>query len=153
MFIRVVVQQSKTKKIRFYNGKPTIRKFLLHIVTDFFIGTYLLCLALVNYYNYPEKSNGMPNDCQLTGRKCARHMPNHGIMQGWPTQIGLWAAFGQISKNIEFLGRFLTKTEEKHSKYRKIVDFQSKTGPQKILSGPRVGHPWYNEHRTRWKFT
>jgi hypothetical protein len=30
--------------------------------------------------------------------------------QGWLTQIGLWAAFGKISKNSNFLGQILTKT-------------------------------------------
>jgi hypothetical protein len=45
------------------------------------------------------------------------------VDQGWPTQIGLWAAFGKISKNIDFLGQILTKTVEKHSKYRKISEF------------------------------
>ncbi len=25
---------------------------------------------------------------------------NHFLNQGWPTQIGLWAAFGKFSKNI-----------------------------------------------------
>jgi hypothetical protein len=69
------------------------------------------------------------------------------LAQGWPTQIGRWAAFEKNSKIFDFLGRFFTKTEEKHSKYRKIVDFQSKIGPQKFLSGPHaargpwVGHP------------
>jgi hypothetical protein len=67
--------------------------------------------------------------------------------QGWPTQIGPWAAFGKLSKNIDFLGQFLIKTVEKHSKYRKTAEFQSMIGPQKFLSGPhaargpRVGHP------------
>jgi hypothetical protein len=67
--------------------------------------------------------------------------------QGWPTQNGLWAAFGKISKNIDFLGQILTNTVKKHSKYRKITKFQFKIGPQKFLSGPhaargpRVGHP------------
>jgi hypothetical protein len=43
----------------------------------------------------------------------------------------------------------LTKTVEKHSKYRKITEFQSKIGPQKFPSGPhaahgpRVGHPCF----------
>ncbi len=65
------------------------------------------------------------------------------IDQGWPTQIGLWAAFGKIYKNIDFLGQIFTKFVEKHSKYRKITEFQIKIGPQKSHSGPRVGHPWY----------
>jgi hypothetical protein len=30
--------------------------------------------------------------------------------QGWLTQIGLWAAFGIIAKNIEFLDHFMTKS-------------------------------------------
>jgi hypothetical protein len=42
------------------------------------------------------------------------------LNQGWPTQTGLWAAIRKISKNIDFLGQFLTKTVEKHSKYRKV---------------------------------
>jgi hypothetical protein len=74
--------------------------------------------------------------------------------QGWPTQIGLWAAFGKISKNIDFLGQILIKTVKKHPKYRKIAKFQSKFGPQKFFSGPhaacgpRVGHPWFRQHCT-----
>jgi hypothetical protein len=63
------------------------------------------------------------------------------LAQGWPTQIGLLAAFGKLSKNIDFLGQILTKTVKKYSKYRKITEFQFKIGPQKFLSGPRVGHP------------
>jgi hypothetical protein len=63
--------------------------------------------------------------------------------QGWPTQIGPWAAFGRFSKNIDFLVQFLIKTVEKHSKYRKTAEFQSMIGPQKFLSGPRVGHPCF----------
>jgi hypothetical protein len=47
----------------------------------------------------------------------------YDLEQGWPTQTGLWAAIGKISKNIDFLGQFLTKTVEKHSKYRKISKF------------------------------
>jgi hypothetical protein len=43
------------------------------------------------------------------------------LEQGWPTQIGLWAAFGKTSKNIDILGQILTKNEEKHSKYRKFT--------------------------------
>jgi hypothetical protein len=35
----------------------------------------------------------------------------------------------------------LTKNRKKHSKYQKFAKFQSKIGPQKFLSGPRVGHP------------
>jgi hypothetical protein len=27
----------------------------------------------------------------------------------WPTQISLWAAFEKIDKNIDFLGRIMTK--------------------------------------------
>jgi hypothetical protein len=74
------------------------------------------------------------------------------LEQGWPTQIGLWAAFGKISKNIDFLGQFLTKTMEKNSKYRKITEFQSKIGPQKFPSGPRVGHPCFRSHSSNpWK--
>jgi hypothetical protein len=34
------------------------------------------------------------------------------LNQGWPTQVGLWAAFEKISKNIDFLGQFLTKADE-----------------------------------------
>ncbi len=59
------------------------------------------------------------------------------LMRGWPTQIGSWVAFGKFSKNIDFLGQFLIKTEEKHSKYRKIAEFQFKIGPQKFLCNMR----------------
>ncbi len=57
----------------------------------------------------------------------------HYLRQGWPTQIGLWAALG---KNISLLGRILTKTEENHPKYRKIIDFRSEIGPQKFFFEP-----------------
>ncbi len=64
---------------------------------------------------------------------------------GQPKSVS-WAAFGKISKKIDFLGQILTKTVGKHSKYWKITEFQFKIGPQKFLSephaahGPRVGH-------------
>ncbi len=36
-----------------------------------------------------------------------------------------------------FLGdRFVTKTEVKHTKYRKVIEFWSYFGPQKFISGP-----------------
>jgi hypothetical protein len=44
-------------------------------------------------------------------------------VQGWPTQIGLWATLRKIAKNIDFLGHFITKFEEKHPKYKKNLNF------------------------------
>jgi hypothetical protein len=38
-------------------------------------------------------------------------------------------------KNINFLGRILTKTMRNYPKYRKIKDVQSEFGPQKIIFG------------------
>jgi hypothetical protein len=32
------------------------------------------------------------------------------LEQEWPTQIGLWATFGKIVENFDFLGQFLSKT-------------------------------------------
>jgi hypothetical protein len=89
----------------------------------------------------------------MTNKKCSLNLYSLFLFfsvdlnQEWPTQIGPWAAFGKFSKNIDFLGQFLIKTVEKHSKYRKTAEFQSMIGPQKSLSGPhaargpRVGHP------------
>jgi hypothetical protein len=39
--------------------------------------------------------------------------------------MSLWAAFEKIAKNIDFLGHFMTKTDEKHPKYRKSIEFLS----------------------------
>jgi hypothetical protein len=41
------------------------------------------------------------------------------LKQGWPTQIGLWAAFGKISKNIDFFGPNFDKNCEKTPKISK----------------------------------
>jgi hypothetical protein len=41
------------------------------------------------------------------------------LKQWWPSQIGLWAAFGRISKNIDFLGQILTKNSGKTLKISK----------------------------------
>jgi hypothetical protein len=48
------------------------------------------------------------------------------LEQGRPTQIYFWAVFRKFSKNIDFLDKILTKTVKKHSKYRKITEFQFK---------------------------
>ncbi len=50
-------------------------------------------------------------------------------------------------KNINFLGRILTKTEGNHPKYRKFTDFRSEFEPQKILLGPRVEHPCFIQRK------
>jgi hypothetical protein len=74
------------------------------------------------------------------------------LYQGWPIQIGLWAALGKNSQKYQgretakafplytekynFLGRnFLTKTKGNHPKYLKITDFQ-------FEFGKRVSHPF-----------
>ncbi len=49
-----------------------------------------------------------------------------------PTQIGLWAAIWEIAKNIDFLGRIITKNWE---------NWVIEIGPQKFLIGPRLGPP------------
>jgi hypothetical protein len=63
----------------------------------------------------------------------------------WPISLGIIYIRGgqpksvsgphlrKLQKKIEILGH-LTKTVEKHPKYRKIGEFESKIGP-------RVGHP------------
>jgi hypothetical protein len=45
-------------------------------------------------------------------------------------------AMGRIRRKFQkyrLLGQLLTEAVEKHSKYRKITDFYSKIGPQKLL--------------------
>jgi hypothetical protein len=63
----------------------------------------------------------------------------------WANNNGIWQVsephWEKHSKNIDFLGQFLTKTLK--TLKIKIVDPWFKIGPQKFLSGLRVGHPWY----------
>jgi hypothetical protein len=47
------------------------------------------------------------------------------LVEGWPTQIGLWAAFGKISKNIDFLKKKLWKNTQN---IEKSASFNSKLG-------------------------
>jgi hypothetical protein len=40
------------------------------------------------------------------------------LIQGWLIYIGLWGALGEITKNFDFLGHLLSKTEVKCPKYQ-----------------------------------
>ncbi len=58
-------------------------------------------------------------------------------------------SLGRILKNFQknlHFGPIFDRNFGKHPKYRKISEFQSKIGPQKSFSGPRVGHPSYRVH-------
>jgi hypothetical protein len=57
------------------------------------------------------------------------------LNQGWPTQIGLWAAFGKISKSTDFLGQLLTKTVKNTQNIEKSLSFNSRLGRKNSFLG------------------
>jgi hypothetical protein len=63
------------------------------------------------------------------------------LYQECQTQMGLWATFEKNVKFFDFLCQIMPKTEVKIPKYRKIVEFRFKIGPQKFPFWLRVDHP------------
>jgi hypothetical protein len=57
-------------------------------------------------------------------------------------------SLGRIGVKISKISTFEPHFDENkgnHPKCRKIIDFRFEFGPQKILFGPRVGHPCFIE--------
>ncbi len=67
----------------------------------------------------------------------------------WPTQNWSVNRIYKNAKNLDFLSRILTKTEQKHPKYRKSAEFQNKLRTPKLLFGQRVGHPCFRSSSKR----
>jgi hypothetical protein len=67
---------------------------------------------------------------------------NNFLEQRWSTQIGLWAAFGKISKNIDILGQILTKIGKNTHNIENSPSFNQRLGRRNSFLGQmRAGHP------------
>jgi hypothetical protein len=73
----------------------------------------------------------------------SRKLLGTGAFRIWGGQPKLVSEpqLGKFVKNIDFLGRIITKNWEDNPKYRKIADSPFEFGPQKFLFGLWVGHP------------